>query len=87
MLKVMHCSKLTSLEGLDKYSQLAELDASSNHVEDLVALDKCSTLVNVNLSCNAIRVIPPPVMLKLVNLTSLDLSHNRISTLEIFQVA
>ena len=82
----MHCQTLSSLDGIGKYTKLAELDSSSNQIEELTGLDKCVNMVNLNLSCNSIRVMAPTVLLKLVNLTSIDLSHNRISTLEVFQV-
>ena len=38
-LRVMHCSELTSLKGLDAFSQVTDLNASSNNIISMAGVD------------------------------------------------
>lgn len=78
-LRVMHCSRLESMQGIEHLSQLRELNLSSNSILRIEGLHEMSQLRILNLSCNNIRVING--LSGLINLEKLNLSFNKISSL------
>jgi Leucine-rich repeat (LRR) protein len=57
-LKILHCNNLTSTRGISRFTNLAELDISSNQIDDLTELETLESLVSMNLSCNQIYEVP-----------------------------
>jgi Leucine-rich repeat (LRR) protein len=79
-LRVMHCTQLTEMRGLNLYPNLKELNVSSNNVLSMSGLESLRCLVTLNLSCNKItQIFNLQCMAK--TLKSLNLSHNRIVSL------
>jgi len=77
VLRVMHCQQLTSLKGVSEYSNITELNVSSNNLLSMSGLETLCHLKHVNLSCNKISQIFSVEHLAR-SLRSLNLSHNRI---------
>jgi len=75
-LTIMHCSKLSTVKGIENLIELIELNLSSNKIIDIVDLNFLSKLRILNLSCNLITSIPN--FNRLMSLEILNLSHNRI---------
>lgn len=48
----MHCSELTSLKGLESFTNLIDLNVSSNNLLSMNGLEQQSQLQVLNLSCN-----------------------------------
>lgn len=78
-LRVMHCSRLESMQGIEQLNQLRDLNLSSNAILRIEGLHDMSQLRILNLSCNNIRVING--LSGLINLEKLNLSFNKISSL------
>ena len=76
-LRVMHCNNLSSLSGIELFSNLTELNCSSNQITRIDNLFGLTKLTTLNLSGNAISSIPD--LSSLSSLEVLILSHNRIS--------
>lgn len=79
-ITALNCAGLgiSSLEGLQAFTNLSELDASRNMINDLAPLAGLAALTRVRLDDNAIVDISP--ITSLVNLRSIDLSDNAIAT-------
>ena len=56
-LRVMHCTQLTEMRGLNTYPNLKELNVSSNSVLSMSGLESLRCLEILNLSCNKITQI------------------------------
>lgn len=56
-LRVMHCNDLTSLKGIEKLTNLIELNLSSNNIMSMAGIEPLYKLTYLNLSCNKIQKI------------------------------
>lgn len=50
----MHCAELTSLKGIDLFTNLTELNVSSNNLLAMSGIEQSTQLTYLNLSCNQI---------------------------------
>jgi Leucine-rich repeat (LRR) protein len=82
VLRIMHCTQLTSLEGAGDFRQLVELNCASNQLTEIGHIFHLTSLLKLNLSCNNISAVPD--LSGLSALEELVLSHNRISNIEGF---
>lgn len=67
-------SGITSLRGIEKFTNLRELDISNNRIEDISYLSQLTKLQKLVAYSNNIKDITP--LADLVNITKLDLSRN-----------
>eukprot|EP00347_Sterkiella_histriomuscorum_P016960 403351196 len=84
ILRVMHCTLLTSLKGIYQFSKVKELNLSSNGLMSMQFLDSLSSVEVLNLSCNKITQVFNLHSVSL-SLRKLNLSYNRIVSLQYFK--
>lgn len=53
-LRVMHCNALVSLKGIGAFSQVQDLNLSSNSIMSLSFLETLNNVHTLNISCNKI---------------------------------
>ncbi|CAG9323311.1 unnamed protein product [Blepharisma stoltei] len=78
-LRVLHCPKLISMQGIEQLTNLIEINLSSNSIQRIEGLHDMKQLRILDLSCNGIRVING--LSELFSLEKLNLSFNKISSL------
>lgn len=76
-------SKITSLVGIERLSNLTVLDCSNNPLMSLDGLEKSTKLIQ--LTCRYNRLISLDGLKTLTNLTHLDCSHNKITSLNVLE--
>ena len=76
LIRIMHSPDLISMKGLVRFTNLIEVNLSSNSIEKMTGLFTLKKLKILNLSCNKIKVIDGLRDLKCLEV--LILSHNRI---------
>ena len=82
-LRVMHCTSLVSLAGVNKLqSTLVHLNASSNNIQSMKPVQTLANLEHLDLSCNQLTKIEG--LASLVHLKVLRLGHNRLTSLQPF---
>ena len=86
-LRIMHCENLSNINGIQiqLFQNLKVLNLSSNNIEDISELQSLWKVEDLNLSCNKItKITGLDNMLR--NLKKINMSHNRIASLEYFKV-
>ena len=73
-------SSITSLRGIEKFTNLRDLDISNNRIEDISYLSQLTNLQKLTAYSNNIKDITP--IENLVNITKLDLSRNVLQDTE-----
>lgn len=72
-------SNISSLEGIEIFTNLYDINLSNNNIDDITPLTKISTLTTINLSNNNIKDVSAFKNMKTKSLYLLNLSNNKIN--------
>uniref|UniRef100_H2ZBF6 Protein phosphatase 1 regulatory subunit 7 n=1 Tax=Ciona savignyi TaxID=51511 RepID=H2ZBF6_CIOSA len=77
----LHSNRIQHLDGIESASHLKSLDVSSNQLTSMAGLERMHTLRSLNLASNSLTTI---CLTGLRSLVELNLSYNKIESLEAF---
>lgn len=83
-LRTLHCSRcnVQYTHDMSGFTRLQTVDLDNNDLESNVLAALPQSLVKLNVSNNHLATIPTSAFVELINLKELDLSGNRLATVE-----